>query len=60
MTEKRLKTNQKKTREQEKEMRKIRFRTLFKNVQTFAIVFPRCRCFDKIVLNYQAETAKVQ
>ena len=45
MTEKRLKTNKKKTREQEKEMRKIRFRTLFKNVQTVCDCFPQVSMF---------------
>ena len=45
MTEKRLKTNKKKTREQEKEMRKIRFRTLIKNVQTVCDCFPQVSMF---------------
>ena len=40
-----LKTNKKKTREQEKEMRKIRFRTLFKNVQTVCDCFPQVSMF---------------
>ena len=62
MREKRFKKNQNKKKQGNRKRKCVRSvsEPCSRMFKLFAIVFPRCRCFDKIVRNYQAETAKVQ